>query len=307
MGRRNFGMVAEMTVRFTSAEDLLRKIMLWIHSGISSVEPSWRESLERFSEVEELVESEDPEGPIGPPDAILGRITTTVGHGNYISTDRYRGDLTWRALQAKRDSLKEVFFEVQKLDSRGVWCDGFSLSCAKVGEAQGWLRVSMTFKESEITENPGRFSGRMAVLKSFAESQEINFGHVSYLYSPLFRTAYEDAVNENPESSIERHPDLARGYSWVTVISRDMGESAGGVDAIRTSGVFTDVIEFSSGACWLQAGDSWADFLGMDLSSLYRVFSPILIPGCPIRDDLSGASSHYPPQLVAFDRPAGAN
>ncbi|MFF0766115.1 hypothetical protein ACFYWH_39900 [Streptomyces sp. NPDC003737] len=293
-------MVAELTVRYASAEKLLEQVISWIDSSASIVEPSWRERMNESTEVEDVFESDDPEAPVGPPEGVLARITTTSGSGNYISTARYRGESTWMGLRAKKADLKRVFFEVQKLDSLGFPSDGFSLSCSRVGEESGWLRVSMSFRESEEIANPERFARRLTVLKRFAEDQEVGFGHVSYLYNPLLPTAYEEALNVDPEHSITRHPELVRGYSWITVIAREIWDAIGGVDAIRACGLFDEVYELANGAHWLQVGATWRDYLDTDFSLLQRLFAPILIPGKLVRDDMSGTSSHFPPQLVAF-------
>ncbi|MFD8724874.1 hypothetical protein ACFV2H_44750 [Streptomyces sp. NPDC059629] len=293
-------MVAELTARFTSSEEFLQKMLVWVDSSASTVEPSWYEKMNEVADDEVTFGSDDPEAPTGPPGGVLARVTTVSGSGNFISTVRYRGESTRRWLQADKTDLKRVFFEVHKLDSLGFLSDGFSLNCSRVGDGSGWLRASMNFRESETIANPERISRRLTALKRFAESQEVGFGHVSYLYNPLSPTAYEEALNIDPEHSITQYPGLARGYSWITVLPREILEVIGGAGAMRECGLFSEVNELANGAYWLQAAVTWSDYLHADFSSLQRVFAPILIPGDPVRDDLSGTSAHFPPQLVAF-------
>lgn len=300
MKKLDFAMVAELTVKFASVEGFSEKAYSWIDSGASEIEPSWREKMHEVVEGEVEFDSHNPEAPVGPPDGVLARMTTTIGNGNHISSTEYQSESARKKIRAHGADLANVFFEIHKLNDLGFISDGFSLSCSRVGGESGWLRVSMNFRESEEAANPERFRRRLALMRRFGGMGEVGFGHVSYLHNPLIPTAYEEALNIDPETSMKYYPALARGYSWITVLPKEVLEMIGGGDAVRERGLFSEVCELANDAFWLQAGETWNGYLHADLLPLQNLFAPILIPGDPVRDPLGGTSSQFPPQLVAF-------
>jgi hypothetical protein len=73
-----------------------------------------------------------------------------------------------------------------------------------------------------------------------------------------------------------------RGYGWLTVCPREVGDQLGGGAYFRSSNAYFRVVELGSGGYWLQATPTYAGYNLAAAERVHRTLAPALIPGRPI-------------------------
>jgi hypothetical protein len=78
------------------------------------------------------------------------------------------------------------------------------------------------------------------------------------------------------------HPrDELKGYSWVTIVPKELAVQLGGNDALLATGAFVEVKSLPTGGLWLKATERLGDY---DVQAAERVFEAVravLVKGKP--------------------------
>ena len=72
-----------------------------------------------------------------------------------------------------------------------------------------------------------------------------------------------------------------RSYSWVTIISEEIGQRLGGTDALQGSGAFHRVEHLPGGGFLLQATELLEQYQHEQAHRVFRVLAPALPAGAP--------------------------
>jgi hypothetical protein len=109
------------------------------------------------------------------------------------------------------------------------------------------------------------------------------FGHVSY-GNMGGRTELERNLPRmvgNSYLNTPRWHEFLRGYSWWTIVPRELLGRVGGVTALRASGAFHEILELPRGAVWLRASERFADYDNAAVKAVWSALRGAVIPGTP--------------------------
>jgi hypothetical protein len=101
----------------------------------------------------------------------------------------------------------------------------------------------------------------------------------------------EPPQRRHPEHTIAGSRRALRGYSWVTIVPKDLAST---VD--DTSG-FADVRPLSGGGLWLRATEDFREYDEAAAGRVFAALAPVLAAGLPVRRRLVPDEA---PQLLAF-------
>jgi hypothetical protein len=73
--------------------------------------------------------------------------------------------------------------------------------------------------------------------------------------------------------------EVLRGYSWVTVVARELAGRLGGADAVAATGAFCEVEELPDGGLWLRATPTINEFTGEAIQRVFAALAPVLLTG----------------------------
>lgn len=115
-------------------------------------------------------------------------------------------------------------------------------------------------------------------------------------------TALDAALRRDRDDSLREARRHLRGYSWITVVPRELAARLGGADALTATGAFAEVEALPPGGVWLRATDRAETY---DAAAVRRVFSalaPVLPPGRPEPDERGGPAWHLVPEDATSHR-----
>ncbi|MFJ2789024.1 MULTISPECIES: hypothetical protein [unclassified Streptomyces] len=90
---------------------------------------------------------------------------------------------------------------------------------------------------------------------------------------------------------------MMRGYSWIIVCSPGVANRLGGVDALRASGAFTDVMALADAGLVLRATEDTRTYTAEWINKVFQQVRAVLPSGKPI-----GGLSETTPRLVFVER-----
>jgi hypothetical protein len=116
-----------------------------------------------------------------------------------------------------------------------------------------------------------------------------HYGHVTDDAS-IGGTALERAIHGSTDEppAVPRCRAVLRGYSWVTICAAELAIRLGGTPALAGSGAFDEVRELPGGRVYLRATAALEDFEGAAVGRAFRVLAPVLLPGRPDPERVSG-------------------
>jgi hypothetical protein len=97
--------------------------------------------------------------------------------------------------------------------------------------------------------------------------------------------------------SVAESRHTVRSYSWVTLISEEIGERLGGEHALSGNGAFYRVEHLAGGGYLLQATELFEDYQHEQAYRVFQILAPALPPGAP------RAPHTYPPDFPLEDEP----
>jgi hypothetical protein len=173
---------------------------------------------------------------------------------------------------------------------------GEYINGGEIGDAD--LRLLTTF-DSELAEyvklvlwldevellDPARAASTQERLLGLVQwaGAEFNtvFGHVSYEHAGGMTELERFLRGEvsDPTANTPRWRSSLRGYSWLTVISADIGRMLGGENALLGSGAFHAVSTLPNGSLLLQATPTFREYRGQAVRNVHRALREVLVTG----------------------------
>lgn len=260
--------------------------------------------------------STTPFGPLGQPGTVFGIVESTRMRTAFASkrAERNASATGMRWLRSElADMPAEASMWFGRLDERGHRSGRvLSLRTRRVAQSPDWLRLEAHLDESEFTDpehGPRRQQRYLEAVWSFADELDPGYGGIDYTFdgSTVFETSMRSP--EHPRewwdhtSSVNHCREFLRGYSWLTIVPKELAAVLGGAEALAACGAFTQVRSLRHGGLWLLATDDYRDY---DQTAVERVFgavAPVLRPGTPTRWPRRGGES---PQRQVFQDAAGA-
>jgi hypothetical protein len=156
-----------------------------------------------------------------------------------------------------------------------------------------WWGLKAQVSPQLVFDRAEREQRLLAFVREMAElcgpsSGEISFDNASHVD---FATSIEHNLDLYPWHNVRESKRRLRGYSWLTIVAKRIGDRLGGVDALRASGAFAQVDRLGNGSYWLQATEYFADYDMDRAQRVQQVLQPVLPAGTP-RADRSGESPH---------------
>ncbi|WP_338704358.1 hypothetical protein V2W30_41295 (plasmid) [Streptomyces sp. Q6] len=121
-----------------------------------------------------------------------------------------------------------------------------------------------------------------AVVRDVADRVDPTFGHIcDDLLNPRYTGRDTAGGRRGVRRSIRLGREILRGYSWVTVVPRELADSLGGAAALRKKSAFSEVIELKSGAVWLRAAEAIDGYNEAAMEQVFRALAVVLPKGEP--------------------------
>ncbi|MGW4391054.1 hypothetical protein [Streptomyces sp. NPDC004685] len=170
-------------------------------------------------------------------------------------------------------------------------------------ESEGYV-VRVTFDTDEDRPGVGQLQIKSSLSAEWEGSEagssrrwsEFVHGMATRL-DPTFGHICDDALNHRytgrdtaggrrgVRRSIRMGREILRGYSWVTVVPKELALSlGGGAAALERTGAFYQVDELHSGAVWLQASENIEGYDEAVMEKVFEALAPVLPSGMPRRD-----------------------
>ncbi|MFI7605587.1 hypothetical protein ACIBTV_10720 [Micromonospora sp. NPDC049366] len=171
-----------------------------------------------------------------------------------------------------------------------------------------WLRLSVLESDEGLdgsAESLRLQQGWLETLRTYAERWDPGFGHISYGHG-LGATALEDCLpprvyppeQREPEHTVAECRRYLRGYSWLTIVPKELAAQLGGQVAVTETGAFSRVDALAGGALWLQATERFEEFHDDAVTRVFGALAPVLRPGLPVEIPRYRGQS---PHLLVFE------
>ncbi|WP_405095283.1 hypothetical protein [Micromonospora sp. NBC_01412] len=140
-----------------------------------------------------------------------------------------------------------VSLQIGTFDERGHRARRQLILSARTHPASpGWVRLSLLDSDERLDGSDGSLVVQRAwldVLHTYASTWDSGFGHISYSYG-LGATALEDCLppsayppqQREPEHTVNECRRYLRGYSWLTIVPKELVGGLGGKEALRATG-----------------------------------------------------------------------
>lgn len=253
--------------------------------------------------------AEDDDAPWGPPAGIWARVVVrqqpqAIGGSSTLYSQR-----AWRRTL---DGLERGYPYQVRLEMTPLGPDGqpaaarpVVLSVQRSQHDPRWARFE--------AEAPGDLAGQpetplawAGFVRGRAAAGGAHYGHVTD-DATSHGTALERAVlgvtAEPP--AIPRCRDVLRGYSWVTIVAAPLLARLGGAGALTASGCFTEVSPLPGGRVYLRATPALAEYEGPAVRRVFGVLAPVLLPGRPDPEAVSGSQVRLVLDADAADQSRG--
>jgi hypothetical protein len=101
------------------------------------------------------------------------------------------------------------------------------------------------------------------------------------------RTPLEARTQRFPRETLPLTDSEVRGYSWITVVSLGIVQRLGGVEALRATEAFTDVIPLPAGGAVLRATPRLSQYEGAAVRRVFDALGPVLPGKAPQPDPIT--------------------
>lgn len=176
------------------------------------------------------------------------------------------------------------------LDELGHRSGGVLSLTALSRRPNGWLRLHAHPSEDKLLEAPDCLATQQAwldLVRDFADRFDAAFGHIAYYYGNG-ETELEESFYREPQTMREARFTILnaratlRGYSWVTIVPRELMAKVGGVEGLTSSRAFHRVEPLPGGGALLVATADYRDYQGDAVGLVFRALAPILPHGMPM-------------------------
>ena len=257
---------------------------------------------------------EDDDAPWGPPGGVWARLVVrrqpqAIGGVSVPYSPR-----SWRQTLAslERNPPFQVRLEMMPLDAAGLPLDAGPPAVLSAQRSQfdpRWARFEAEAPDrlTGWADSPGWPRSWAGFVQEQAAATGAQYGHVSD-DATSHGTALERAVlgvtAEPPD--IPRVRVVLRGYSWVTIVAAPLAGRLGGAAALAASGAFAEVVALPGGQVFLRATPDLAEYEGAAIRRVFGVLAPVLRPGRPDPEAVSGGRVRLVLDMDAADVAGGA-
>ncbi|KPI34158.1 hypothetical protein OV450_6069 [Actinobacteria bacterium OV450] len=279
---------AEINVEWPEPAVYQEMARAWLDGGFTALAGGHRLALET--------------GPKLPPEAMRSSIPCGPPHAawGFVSIARHDGrqerrsarvisprSMSW-FLKQLADPPRTATIDLSMLDERGY--PGTTVLQIKVDrpeakdwpDAIDWAVLSCEIPEGDLVD-PVRQEVVLSFLRDISEGLDPSFANITY-HDGLGKTGLERNLGppwKFPRETIPTSRQTLRGYEWWTICPKELADALGGVDALRATGAFHEVVRLPSGALWLQATEHYRDYGPDAYTAVFHALSPVLPPGTP--------------------------
>lgn len=196
---------------------------------------------------------------------------TVVPHpGGPIETMRFD-------LKEFRERLAVVDRPAESLTVGGEFGDGRRLSIGV-----DWSQELSIRLRGDVTMSPAEFDAERCVnfMTSFLDEVDPAFGYVSTDFGAGFHTALDLTLRRNVVESFSASRDILRGYTWLTIIPKELVARLGGSAALTGSGM-AGVHPLAAGGVVLVASSSPDHYSDEVMRKQFALLAPVLPAGKP--------------------------
>jgi hypothetical protein len=233
-------------------------------------------------------------GPLGEPGDVFGyvRLTRWPEGRPMRGQERNPSDAGMRWLREQlRDVPRTAFLLFGNLDERGNRSGSLaSVQAERHPSVPERIVLTAHVAESQLTDPvDGRRAQRFYLDLLFRLADQANpaYGHIAHHSDG--KTAFEAGLR-----NIDRVPPLEwwsyprpltvcrealRGYSWLTILPRELLDRVGGLETLAGSGAFVEVRPLTAGGIWLLATEDYRTFDDAALLRVFHALAPALRPG----------------------------
>lgn len=166
------------------------------------------------------------------------------------------------------------------------------------GRLANWVILYVTTSSEHLLGTPERQQDAVTFLHAVAERTNPACGEISYQPPDMVGGApLEHLLRRSREEAVTASREVIRSYSWVTLISEEIGQRLGGLPFLEESGAFHTVDHLSAGGFVLQATDRFDEYKHSQAYKVFRTLAPALPSGTP------RAPKVYPPTIPIPDEP----
>jgi hypothetical protein len=137
-------------------------------------------------------------------------------------------------------------------------------------------------------------------LADVLDDADPGYAEISYDRGWELHTELDNALRRDDRHSVEQSRQQLRGYSWVTVLPRELAERLGGTAAVEAAGAAVEVRRLAAGGLLLRATRTPEQYDEAAMSRLFQLVAPVLPEGLP--RDLPGWPTRH--QVVYEDAAA---
>lgn len=155
----------------------------------------------------------------------------------------------------------------QSLDVDVFWSSDIHMSFG------GRLSVTLDSLRDDVTR-------LVSFLVDFLDDTDPAFGCASTHFNARRGTELDMALGRIEPDSIGASREFLRGYSWLTVVPKELVARLGGVAALREA-PFAAVHPMTAGGAVVLASSTPAEYDDVTMRGLFRTVAPVLPPGKP--------------------------
>jgi hypothetical protein len=259
----------------------------WLRGGLEKLAPhgwSW------IRERERLPIPARPDDVYGPPGGYWGSagVIHRESPGKMSHVPLY-GDLEQWAREQVAARPLHMKVSLRRLNGRGrPYEDGNALILQVDRDERNIDRVQLVafFSLDETDTAAGAaeapLSSRLVDhVETVCGTVDVSFGHVTDDFDAPGWTSLDTVMRRSVARSVRDARQFLRGYSWVTVLPAELAARLGGHPALETSGAFSAVREYPSGAVLLRATEDIFAYGEDATREIFEVLRPVLPPGMP--------------------------
>ncbi|WP_018684443.1 hypothetical protein [Actinokineospora enzanensis] len=250
----------------------------WFDGSLRTLGAEFRESVLGV-EVRDSAPLRKSSLPCGEPGTAFGRLfVTRLVNGKERQTWRAVGSKEWAKFLAEKTAPHAARFIVDYLDEKGR----MSMRAPSVHVDQeiheadgggGWLLLQSVVHEETFREVDAN-GAVVEFMRGWAEEHTPVFLECSH--STLHRTEFEEEFLLDHRETLREVREVLRGYGWITVLPREIGDRLGGAEVLRETGAFLEVDRLPDGGYWLRATGTYDEYGMPEVEKVFRAVAPAL-------------------------------
>lgn len=154
----------------------------------------------------------------------------------------------------------------------------------RVGTHVSWTRERHMYFGGDVSVTseslPGDVRRLVGFMVDFLDDIDPAFGAASIEFKNNMDTELDRALRRDEDDSIAQSREFLRGYSWLTVIPKELVARLGGVRALREAPLAA-VYPLTAGGVVVLASSTPSGYDDVAMRGLFRTVSPVLPPGKP--------------------------